>query len=102
MKLSSKDLLLRATAEYDVVGLVPRAISRFFRYFLNYVGLLEARVRDVRYRRAAISKSGLEITITMVVKRHKASPAVFNKMKELVLEYTQSLKISRNRKFKAR
>ena len=45
------------------------------------------RVRDVRYRRSPIPKGGLEIPITMLVKRHKASPAVFNKMKELVFEY---------------
>jgi len=41
----------------------------------------------VRYRRSPIPKGGVEIPITMVMKRHKASPAVFNKMKELVLEY---------------
>ena len=34
-----------------------------------------------------IPKGGLEIPITMLVKRHKASPAVFNTMKELVFEY---------------
>ena len=32
-------------------------------------------------------KGELEIPITMVVKRHKASPAVFNKMNELVWEH---------------
>ena len=31
----------------------------------------------------------------MVVKRHKASPAVFNKMKELVLEYYKNIKKSK-------
>ena len=44
-------------------------------------------VRNVWYRRSPIPKGGLEIPITMLVKRHKASPAVFNKMKELVFEY---------------
>ena len=39
------------------------------------------------YKRSPIPKGGLEIPITMLVKRHKASPAVFNKMKELVFEY---------------
>ena len=34
-----------------------------------------------------IPKGGLEIPITMLVKRHKALPAVFNKMKVLVFEY---------------
>ena len=41
----------------------------------------------MRYRRSLIPKGGLKIPITMLVKRHKASPAVFNKMKELVFEY---------------
>ena len=44
-------------------------------------------MKNGRFRRSAIQKGGLEIPITMVVKRHKASPAVFNKMKELVFEY---------------
>ena len=79
--------LQETLTKYDVVGHVPREISRFCRYFLNYGGLLEGRVRDVRYRRSPIPKGGLEIPITMLVKRHKASPAVFNKMKKLVLEY---------------
>ena len=39
------------------------------------------------YRRSPIPKGGLEIPITMLVKRRKASPAVSNKMKELVFEY---------------
>ena len=34
-----------------------------------------------------ILKDGLEIPITMVLKKHKASPAVFNKTKELMLEH---------------
>ena len=32
---------------FNVVGRVPREISRFCRYFINCVGLLEGRVRDV-------------------------------------------------------
>ena len=48
---------------------------------------------------STIPNGGLGIPITMVVKRHKASPAVFNKMKELE---SQSQKISRNRKFKVK
>ena len=47
-------------------------------------------LRDVRYERSPIPKSGLEIQITMVVKKHKASPAVFNKMKELYWSTTRS------------
>ena len=45
-----------------------------------------------------IPKSGLEIPITKVVKRHKASPAVFNKMKELVIKcYTEPENIKKSK-----
>ena len=54
---------------------------------LNYGGLLEGRVKDVRYRRSPIQKGGLEIPVMMEVKRHRASSAIFNKMKVLVLKY---------------
>ena len=67
----------RLTA-YDVAGHVPREIFRFCRYFLNYGGLLEGRVRYVRYRRSPIPRGGLEIPSTIVV---------FIKMKEIILEY---------------
>ena len=72
---------------YDAVGHVPRKIAQFCRYFLNYGGLLEGRVRDVRCRRFAIPKIGLEIPITIVVKKHKASPVTFSKKKELIYDY---------------
>ena len=71
---------------YNVVVHVPREISRFCRHFLNHGGLLEKRARDVRYRKSPTPKDRLEIPISMVVK-HKASLAVFNKMKERILEY---------------
>ena len=38
----------------------------------------------MRYRRSPIPRGGLEIEITMLVNKLKASPAVFNKMKELI------------------
>ena len=71
---------------YDVVAYVPREIFRFCRYFLNYRGLLEGRVRGVRCKRSPIPKGGLTIPITMVVKKHKAFPAAFHKMKEFILD----------------
>ena len=69
---------------YDVVGHITRKISRFCRYFLYYAGLLEGGVRNVRYRRSPIPKGGLEILITIVVKKNKASSVVFKKMTELI------------------
>ena len=72
---------------YDEVGHIPRVISNFFQYFLNYGGLLKGRVRNVRYRSSLIPKGGLEITETIVVIKHQASPAMFNKMNELIFKY---------------
>ena len=73
---------------FDAVGHVPRDISRFCRYFLNYGGELEGRVRDVRYRKSPIPKGGLEIPIVMIVRKHNASLPVFKKMKDLVSTIT--------------
>ena len=64
---------------YDIVDHAPRDISRFSRYFLNYGGLIERRVRDVSYRRSPIPKDGVEILIKMLVKKHKATSPVFKK-----------------------
>ena len=55
----------------------------------------------MRYRRALILGDELEIPITMVLKKHKTLPAVFNRMKEHILEYTEPENI-KNRKSKMR
>ena len=77
--------LQKTLTAYNVMGHVPREICRFCRYFLNYGGLLKKRARDARYRKSPNPKGGLEIPITMVVNKHKASLMVFNKKKELIL-----------------
>ena len=65
---------------------------RSFDFAGNYGGLLEERVRGViRYRRSPIPKNGLEIPTTMV--ESKASLAVFNKMKEIILECNRESEI---------
>ena len=86
---------------YGLVGHLSRRIFRFCQYFLNYGGLLVGRVRDVRYRRALILEDELEIPITMVLKKHKTLPAVFNRMREHILEYTEPENI-KNHKSKMR
>ena len=43
---------------FDIVGHLPREISRFCHYFLSYGGSLEGRVRDPRHRRSPIPKGG--------------------------------------------
>ena len=53
--------LQKTLTEYNVVGHVSREISRLCsRYSLNYGGLLEGRVRDVRYRRSPLRKVDLK------------------------------------------
>ena len=73
--------------EWEIVGHLPREISRFCHYFVNYGGALEGRVRDRKYRASPIPSHGLEIPITLVIKLHDAEEHIFQKMKDLVLEY---------------
>ena len=80
--------VLRGRIQYwETVGHIPREISRFCCYFINYGGTLEARLRDVRYRRSPIPSGGLEIPITLIVKRETADGDICRKMKELVETY---------------
>ena len=80
--------VLRGRIQYwETVGHIPREISRFCYYSINYGGTLEARVRDVKYRRSPIPSGGLEIPITLLVKRETADGDIFRKMKELVEAY---------------
>ena len=53
--------------EIQVVGHLPREISRFFKFFCDYGGELSAVVRDPKYRRSPIPQGGLEIPITLKV-----------------------------------
>ena len=71
--------------EYDSVGHIPREISRFCRYVVNYSGLLEARVRDPKYRPSPISSRGLQILISLHVSR--GTPTVFDKMENCLQKY---------------
>lgn len=54
----------RRLAIFDIVGHIPREISRFCHYFLSYGGSLEARVRDSHYRRSPIPKGGWKYQFT--------------------------------------
>ena len=69
-----------------VIGHMPREISRFCRYFMDYGGLLEARVRDTVCRISLIPNKGLKIPITLIVKKVQHSE-VFRKMKHFLEEY---------------
>ena len=71
----------------ETVGHLPREISRFCFYFVNYGGQLEGRVRNPRYRQSPIPSGGLEIPIRLIVRKQNADYRVFQKMKNVVEEY---------------
>ena len=77
----------RRLLAYNIVGHIPREISRFCHYFLNYGGSLEARVRNTQYRRSPIPRGGLEIPIRLIVKKENADNQVFEEMKGFLEEY---------------
>ena len=53
----------------SVIGHIPREISRFCRYFMDYGGLLEAPVRDTVCRISPMPNKRLEIPVTLIVKK---------------------------------
>ena len=59
-KVKSAAMLTKA-----VIGYIPREIYQFCRYFMDYSGLLEARVRDAVCRISPILNKGLEIPVTL-------------------------------------
>ena len=70
--------LAETILEMDIVGHLPREISRLCRYFVNYGGKLEVRVTDINYSRSPIPSGGLEIPILRIVIKANASPLVIH------------------------
>ena len=70
----------------SLVGHLPREISRFCKFFLEYDGFLDATVRMTKFRRSPLPQGGLEIPIKLCIGKGKASLEVFRKMKGFVLE----------------
>ena len=56
-------------------------------YFMDYGGLLEARVKDTVCRISPIRKKGFEIPITLIVKKGSTNREVFWKTKHFLEEY---------------
>ena len=73
----------------EIVGHIPREISRFCHYFLNYVGKLEVRVTNTRYRPSPIPAGGLEIPILLIVLKADSTDEVFEEMENLVKNYIE-------------
>ena len=68
--------------EQSLIGHLPREISRFCRFFLEYDGLLDAAVRATKFRRSP--QGGLEILIKLRIREGKSSPEIFRKMNGFV------------------
>ena len=65
--------LAETILEMDIVGHLPREISRFCRYFINYRGKMEAGVTDINYRRSPIPSGRLEIPLFGLVIKARSS-----------------------------
>ena len=71
----------------SLVGHLPREISRFSKFYLEYGGNMKASVRNVKFRRSPLPQGGLEIPITLTILQNNASLTVYNKMQEFMMEY---------------
>ena len=73
--------------DFVIVGHIPREISRFCHYFMNYRGKIEARVRCTKYRPSPTPSGGLEISILLVINKGDSTQEIFEKMESFVKSY---------------
>ena len=71
----------------EIVGHIPREISRFCHYFINHGGKLEARVTCTKYRPSPIPSGGLEIPILLIAKKGDSTEEIFEKMEDLLRSF---------------
>lgn len=84
----------------SIVGHLPREISRFCKFYLEYNGVINATVRMTKFRRSPLPQGGLEIPIKLCVGKGDSSNEVFRKMKGFMLEnYLEPEKIPLEIKF---
>ena len=70
-----------------MVDHIPRAISRFCKFFLDYGGQIHATVTSSKFRRSPLPQGGLEIPMRLINMQADTSDEVFLKMKELLNAY---------------
>ena len=70
-----------------LVGHIPREISRFCLYFTKYGGVLSATVRETKFRRSPLPQGGLEIPITLYIRKAESTDNIYNQMKGFVEKY---------------
>ena len=71
----------------SIIGHMPREISRFCKFYIDYGGKLEATVTSVDFRRSQLPQGGLEIPIKFSVVKGDVSDVVFQKMREYITSY---------------
>ena len=86
---------------FHIVGDIPREISRFCHYFVNYGGFTKVRVRELKYKPSPVPSGGLEIPITVSIKKGNSTGEVPKKMKkkkvkELCIEPEKIIRSSDN------
>ena len=74
-------------AEFEEMGHIPREISRFCYYFINYGGKLEVCIRNTKYGHSPVLSEGLEIPISLVLKIGISLNAVFQKVENFIEDY---------------
>ena len=79
--------IVRKLTDNEIVGHIPREISRFCHYFTNYGGKLEARVTCTKHRPSPIPSGGLEIPILLIAKTWDSTEEIFGKMEDLLRSY---------------
>ena len=73
-------------ANFDIIWHIPREISCFCDYFVNNGGFNEARVQQSKYRPSPIPNGGLEIPITLIIKKGNRIRELFKEMEKKVKE----------------
>ena len=68
----------------DVVGHIPREISRFSYFFLNRGGSIDAEVHSARYLPSPIPKGGLEILLSVTFKIADENRRYLTRLIELI------------------
>ena len=70
----------------QIVGYVPREISRPIYYFLKHGGEVFGKVVDEHYRPSPIPKGGLEITLTVTCKIAANKQEILQRLDSLIKE----------------
>ena len=82
----------------DVVGHVPREISRIMYYFLNRGGKISAVVNSGRYRPSPIPKGELEILVSVTLKIDNENRRYLQRLIQLINDnYDPAVPVENNK-----